>query len=95
MAWGAGAFNLLRKLDKLLTVEARHSRAIEALQDKVAKLEQERELLIVEMRSAAAQAASAAASQHIADISRRLGALEERLRPDPSPPPRRRRISSG
>ena len=90
MGWVSSTADLLRKIDKLLGIEAKHSAAIETLRERVAKLERDREILILEARSAASQAASASASLHVADLARRLGALEERMRPDPPLTPRRR-----
>jgi hypothetical protein len=90
MGWVSSTADLLRKIDKLLGIEAKHSAAIETLRERVAKLERDREILIIETRAAAAQAASASASLHVADLARRLGALEERMRSDPPPSPRQR-----
>ncbi len=90
MGWVSSTADLLRKIDKLLGIEAKHSAAIETLRERVAKLERDREILIIETRAAAAQAASASASLHVADLARRLGGLEERMRSDPPPSPRQR-----
>jgi hypothetical protein len=57
---------------------------IQCLKDRLTKLEEHvgarEEILVAEAKGAAAAVASVAASQHVADISRRLGAMEERLR---------------
>jgi type IV pilus biogenesis protein CpaD/CtpE len=88
-----------RTIDRLLTLETKHTALIEAqakeiqaLKDRVTKLEAREEILIAEARGAAAAAASAVASQHVADIARRVGALDERtrqLRSLPAPDPER------
>ena len=75
MAWFSTALDLLRKVDRLLTVEAKHSDAIENLRDRVSKLETERALLVAEASASAASAASAMAGHHMADIARRVGIL--------------------
>ncbi len=48
------------------------------LEKRVAKLEGGEELLIEKARSASAFAASSAVTQHLVEMSRRIGALEER-----------------
>jgi cell division protein FtsB len=51
---------------------------VRALEKRVAKLEGNEELLVEKARSASAVAASTAVTQHLVDMSRRIGALEER-----------------
>jgi hypothetical protein len=90
---------LARTIDRLLALEAKHTalidaqaNEIQALKDRVTKLEAREEILIAEARGAAAAAASAVASQHVADIARRVGTLDERtrhLRSLPAPDPDR------
>jgi type IV pilus biogenesis protein CpaD/CtpE len=84
----------VRTIDRLLTLETKHTALIEAqakeiqsLKDRVTRLEAREEVLIAEARGAAAIAASAAASHHVADLARRVGALDERTRRLPSPDP--------
>jgi hypothetical protein len=79
--------NVARTIDRLLALETKHAALIEAqakeiqaLEDRVAKLEAREEILIAEARGAAAAAASGVASQHVAGLARDLGALEERVR---------------
>jgi prefoldin subunit 5 len=69
-----------RKVETLLTLEGKHGAAIETLRAQVADLEHERDKLPLEIRAVATQTASVTASQHIADLSRRIGALEQRAR---------------
>ena len=51
---------------------------VRALEKRVTKLEGGEELLVEKARSASAVAASTAVTQHLVDMSRRIGALEER-----------------
>jgi type IV pilus biogenesis protein CpaD/CtpE len=76
-----------RTVDRLMTLEAKHTALFEAqakeiqgLKDRMTKLEAREEILIAEARGAAYAAASAAASQHVADVARQVGALDERTR---------------
>jgi len=80
-----------RALDRLLQLEKKHGAILEAqaaeiqgIKDRLSKLEAHvqarEEILVAEAKGAAAAVASVAASQHVSDISRRLGAMEERLR---------------
>jgi hypothetical protein len=82
----------LRAVDRLLRLETKLTAVIEAqakeiqtLKGRVAKLEAREEVLIAEAKGAAA--ASAVASQHVADIARHVGAIEERTRQLGKPPP--------
>ena len=81
-------------VERLFQLEKKHGAILEAqsgeiqtLRDRLTTLEQRvmarEEILIAEAKAAAAAAASAVASHHIADIARRLGGMEERLRPVP------------
>lgn len=76
-----------RTVDRLLGLEAKLTAIIEAqakeiqrLKDRVTKLEAREEVLIAEAKGAAAAAASAVASQHVAEIARQVGAMDERTR---------------
>ena len=80
-----------RRLDRLFQLENKHGALIEAqavqiqaLQDRLTKLEARiearEEILVAEAKGAAGSVASIVASQHVAEISRRLGAMEERTR---------------
>ncbi len=77
MSWFTGLRDLLRGVDALMQIEQKHGTAIEGLKDRVGKLEVGGAVLIAEAKSAASSAASAAVMQHIADLARRIGALEE------------------
>jgi hypothetical protein len=77
----------LRAVDRLLQLEAKltalieaQTKEIQALKDRVTKLEAREEVLIAEAKGAAAAAASAVASQHVVEIARQVGAIEERTR---------------
>ncbi len=85
-----------RALDRLFQLEKKHGASLEpqaaeiqGLKDRLTKLEEyvkaREEILVAEAKGAAASVASAAASQHVSDISRRLGAMEERLRGSGTP----------
>jgi hypothetical protein len=90
-----------RALDRLFQLEKKHGAILEAqaaeiqgIKDRLTKLEEHvkarEEILVAEAKGAADAVASVAASQHVSDISRRLGAMEERLRGSGSarlPPP--------
>lgn len=69
--------NLEEKLTALIESQAKE---IRALKDRVTKLESREEILIAEAKGAAAAAASAVASQHVANLAQQLGAMEERTR---------------
>lgn len=78
---------ILRRAERLLGVEARHDKLIEAhakklqeLGDRITGLESRLEMAIAEARSAASVAASSAVTQNLVEIARSLGALEERVR---------------
>jgi type IV pilus biogenesis protein CpaD/CtpE len=77
----------VRAIDRFLTLGEQHTALIEAqakeiqdLKDRVTKLEAREEILIAEAKGAAAAAASAVASQHVAEIARHVGAIDERTR---------------
>jgi hypothetical protein len=79
---------LLRKLDRLLTLDTalrdavqRLSADIASLNDRVTRLESREAVLIAEAKGAAAAAAGIATTATVADLARRVGALEERSRP--------------
>ena len=90
MGWFGGLLDLLRTVDGLLQVERKHAAAIDDLRERIARLETERLVLVAEVKAAAASAASVAASQHVADIARRQGALEAQVHRPPKPAPSRR-----
>jgi type IV pilus biogenesis protein CpaD/CtpE len=77
----------VRAIDRLLSLEEKHTTLIEAqakelqsLKDQVTELKAREAVLIAEARGAAAAAAAAVASQHVADLARRIGAMDERMR---------------
>jgi hypothetical protein len=80
MSWLSGLRDLFRIVDGLMVVEQRHSAALEDLADRIARLEAREPLLIAEAKMASATAASVAATQHVGDLARRLGILEEQVR---------------
>jgi ABC-type transporter Mla subunit MlaD len=76
-------FQLLRRLDRFLEATENNTRTLEkvrdelrALEKRVAALEGREELLVEKTRSAAAVAARNPVTQHLVDMSRRIGALE-------------------
>lgn len=78
---------LFRRLDRLFELENKHGKLIEehslqiqALRDEIAQLRAREAILVAEARGAAGSVASVVAAQHISDMSRRLGAMEERTR---------------
>lgn len=87
---------LLKKVDRLLELEEKQAKAIAGLQDqindlttRVTKLETRDEVLIARAEAAAGMAAMGAATASMSDISRRVGALEERTAPVILPSPTR------
>ncbi len=81
----------VRTVDRLLSLERNHRELIDQqgleiqqLKDRLTRLEENvrarEEILIAEARGAAAAVGSAAAAQHVSDVSRRLGILEERTK---------------
>jgi hypothetical protein len=90
--------NWARALDRFLQVEKKHGAILEAqaveiqaIKDRLTKLEEHvkarEEILVAEAKGAAAAVGSSVAAQHVSDISRRLGAMEERLRGSTRLPP--------
>jgi type IV pilus biogenesis protein CpaD/CtpE len=74
-------------IDRLLGQEAKfttlieaQAKEIQALKDRVTKLEARQEILIAEAKGTAASAASVVASQHVAELARHIGAMDERIR---------------
>ncbi|MDR3529093.1 MAG: hypothetical protein P4L90_00850 [Rhodopila sp.] len=63
-----------------MLVEQKHGAAIEDLKERIARLEAREPVLIAEAKIASATAASAAATQHVGDLARRLGILDEQVR---------------
>ncbi len=103
---GFGNFiDLLRRVDRLLALKAKHGQVIATLQAdlekfraSVARLEVREEIVVVEAKTAASAAAVQVAVASVAEIARRVGALEERSGqgsrarkridpPSPPPPP--------
>ncbi len=80
MSWLSNLRDLLRAIDGLLQLERRHGAAIDDLKQRVARLEAREPVLVAEAKAAASAAASAVAAQHIGDLARRLGVMEEQLR---------------
>ena len=81
------AIEVLRRAERLLSVEARHDKLLEAhgkklqdLADRITALEGRLEIVVAEARGAAGAAASSAVTQNLVEIARSLGALEERVR---------------
>jgi hypothetical protein len=83
--------NGARALDRLFQLEKKHGTILEAqateiqmLKERLIALEQHikarEDILVAEAKGAAAATGSAVAAQHVSDISRRLGGMEERLR---------------
>jgi uncharacterized protein YceH (UPF0502 family) len=79
MAWFSDIFGAIRKLDGLMRVEQTHGAMIKELGERQRRSEAREEILIAKAEAAAATAASVAASQHVSDLSRRLGNLEARV----------------
>jgi hypothetical protein len=82
---GVRAFDRLLQLEeKLVAALEAQASDIQGLKDRLTKLEEyvraREDVLVAEAKGAAAAVASVAASQHVSDIARRLGAMEERLR---------------
>jgi hypothetical protein len=86
-----GLLNGARALDRLFQLEKKHGAILEAqageiqmIKHRLTKLEEHvkarEDILVAEAKGAAAAVGSAVAAQHVSDISRRLGALEERTR---------------
>lgn len=80
MSWLSGLRDLFRVVDGLMLVEQKHGAAIEDLKERIARLEAREPVLIAEAKIASATAASAAATQHVGDLARRLGILDEQVR---------------
>ena len=78
MAAFRGVFELLRSVDRLLTLEAKHSKALEKLttdlddlRARVIRLENREDVVVAEARAAAGGGGSAVAMQSVADMARR------------------------
>ena len=78
-------WQLARRIENVFEGVENATRGLEKIRDqlrelekRVAKLEGGEELLIEKARSASALAASSAVTQHLVEMSRRIGALEER-----------------
>ncbi len=80
MSWLSGLRDLFRAMDGLLQVEQKHGAAIEDLKQRVVRLEAREAVMAAEAKAAASAAASAVAAQHVGDLARRLGVMEEQLR---------------
>ena len=79
MGWFNGVLDLIRAIDGLMRVEDKHGALIENLKNRVLHLEAREVVLIAEAKAAASAAASAVSAQHVADLARRLGVLEEQV----------------
>ena len=80
-----GVWQLARRVEDLFQDVARLVQGLAAARDELRQLERRiqalearEELLVEKARSAAAVAASGAVTQHLVEMSRRIGALEER-----------------
>ena len=80
MGWFNGVLDLIRAIDGLMRVEDKHGALIENLKNRVLHLEAREAVPVAEAKAAASAAASAVPAQHIADLARRLGVLEEQVR---------------
>jgi hypothetical protein len=80
----------LRQIDRLMSLEDKHSKLIaaqaveiQALKDRLTKLEAHvqarEEILVAEAKGAASAVASVVASQHVAGLAQSVGRLQERL----------------
>jgi peptidoglycan hydrolase CwlO-like protein len=85
---------ILRKLDRLVTLDAKLAEAVQrlssdiaVLRDRVAALESREEVLVARAQGAAAAAAATTAATSTSDLARRIGVLEERTRQQRLPPP--------
>ena len=87
IAWLNGA----RAVDRLFQLEKKHGAILEAqaseiqyIKDRLLKLEEHvharEDILVAEAKGAAAAVASQVASHHVGELSRLIGALEERTR---------------
>jgi hypothetical protein len=79
MGWFNGVLDLIRAIDGLMRVEDKHCALIENLKNRVLHPEAREAVLVAEAKAAAAAAAAAASAQHVADLARRLGVLEEQV----------------
>jgi hypothetical protein len=86
-----GLLEFARKADQLLQLEKKHgaileaqAAAIQAIKDRLTKLEEHvkarEEILVAEAKGAAASVGSQVASQHMGELSRQVGILQERVR---------------
>jgi uncharacterized protein YceH (UPF0502 family) len=80
MNWLSNLRDLFRTIDGLMLVERTHGAAIADLKERVVQLEAREAVLVAEAKAAASAAASAVSAQHVADLARRLGVLEEQVR---------------
>jgi hypothetical protein len=80
-----------RAVDRLFQLEKKYSgildgqdKEIQAIKDRLTKLEEHvkarEDILVAEAKGASAAVASQVASQHVAELSRLIGALQERTR---------------
>ena len=79
MGWFNGVLDLIRAIDGLMRVEDKHCALNENLKNRVLHLEAREVVLIAEAKAAASAACSAVSAQHVADLARRLGVLEEQV----------------
>ncbi|HEY1933377.1 MAG TPA: hypothetical protein VGG99_15300 [Acetobacteraceae bacterium] len=78
-------WQLARRIERVFESAENATRGLEKVRDelrdmekRIAKLEGNEELLIEKARASSAVAASTAVTHHLVDMSRRIGALEER-----------------
>ncbi|MFT8247127.1 hypothetical protein [Roseomonas sp. BN140053] len=89
-----GLWKIAQRVDRAFEVQEKHGKALERLTDQIAEmqrrldaLELREEVVIAKAQGAAAAAATSAAAVSMADLARRLGAMEERGRMATSPQP--------
>ena len=80
MSWFGTLVDFLRTIDRLTEIDRKHGGLLKDLVARVGKLEAADAATVTEARLTASVAGSAAASIHIAELARRQGALEERVK---------------
>src|SRR5436305_1317485 len=82
----SAVLDAFRRLDRLLELEKKHGALIERLEqrleqltERVQLLEVREEVLLTRAQAAAGTAASGVASQHVSDLARLVGGLDERV----------------
>jgi hypothetical protein len=86
----------MQRADRLLNLETKHGQAIadlqvqmDALRDRVTRLEAREDIVVAEAKGAAAAAATGAAATMMADMSRRVGVMEGKDHPVAGTPKRK------